>query len=526
MVLLNENIDNAYPWYRAKNIFVRGYVYHNNTLLTKQELADYFNVPTISDFQERLKDSNGAFSVIILQDIDIWLAVDNIRSFPIFFAKNREEWIVSDSAELIKEKINASLDEKSITEFLGMGYVLDDRTLFSDIYQIRASSYVHLSLLTYSANEYNWYITELYLNQTYDHLFQNAIKVFTETFQRSFLTIGSSTPVLALSAGYDSRLIACMLKKFGFQNTICYSYGRKNNYESYVSKKIADKLHFKWIFVEYNDKTIEGYLQHEIFQSYYKYSANASSMFFMQEFFAIKELKEKSLIPKDSVFLSGHCGDFLGGSQLRKYHVESNSSIDVLKQKIFDDKFNMDSSKRFKKEIINSIHQSLIRSYSNFPNSYSYSVYEDWDMKEKLSKLITNSLNVYHFFGYRNVIPFWDKELVTFFSRLPYYYKVNTCLYQEVLIQHFFSPYGLDIYLKREEVKRNWILDRVKKMIRNILPYWIVERRLLLFDNIFYKEITMPMLNEMKQHKYKYQPALYLFNSYLVQWYVYKTRES
>ena len=62
-------------------------------------------------------------------------------------------------------------------------------------------------------------------------------------------------------------------------------------------------------------------------------------------------------------------------------------------------------------------------------------------------------------------------------------------------------------------------------MIRNILPYWIVEERLLLFDNIFYKEITMPMLNQMKQHKYKYQPALYLFNSYLVQWYVYKIKK-
>ena len=48
----------------------------------------------------------------------------------------------------------------------------------------------------------------------------------------------------------------------------------------------------------------------------YPYVSGLSSMFFMQEYFAVKYLKESHIIPDDSVFIPGFSGDVLAGSHL------------------------------------------------------------------------------------------------------------------------------------------------------------------------------------------------------------------
>jgi asparagine synthase (glutamine-hydrolysing) len=93
--------------------------------------------------------------------------------------------------------------------------------------------------------------------------------------------------------------------------------------------------------VEYNREKIHNYLSDKTFAEYYPYASRATSMFFMQEYFAVKHLKENKLIPDDSVFIPGHSGDFLGGSQLNKYNISENESIESLSAKILKDKFSL-----------------------------------------------------------------------------------------------------------------------------------------------------------------------------------------
>ena len=57
--------------------------------------------------------------------------------------------------------------------------------------------------------------------------------------------------LIRLSGGNDSRLIACLCKKFGLDNVTCFTYGREDSFEVAISKKVASALGYMWYFVEY-----------------------------------------------------------------------------------------------------------------------------------------------------------------------------------------------------------------------------------------------------------------------------------
>ena len=70
---------------------------------------------------------------------------------------------------------------------------------------------------------------------------------------KEILNKHSEKIVVPLSAGYDSRLIISALHHLNAKNII-YSYGKKNNFESKIARQIANKLNYKWYFVELSNK--------------------------------------------------------------------------------------------------------------------------------------------------------------------------------------------------------------------------------------------------------------------------------
>src|SRR4029077_5484177 len=70
--------------------------------------------------------------------------------------------------------------------------------------------------------------------------------------------VGDRTIVVPMSGGYDSRLIGVSLRDLGCRKVICYSYGVPGNWESRISRELADYLGFPWLFVPYTgDRWIE-----------------------------------------------------------------------------------------------------------------------------------------------------------------------------------------------------------------------------------------------------------------------------
>jgi asparagine synthase (glutamine-hydrolysing) len=515
----------GFSWFKKENIFVKGYLFDkNNSFYEKEELFEYFKgITNIQSFENKIKQANGLFTVIIKNEDSVFFAVDRLRMFPIFYFIENEDIFISDDVEHLRLQNKLyEFDEKSVSEFLATAYVTSSKTLVKNIFQVQAGAYFHFYNTTIFSKTYYSYFFSEEKSSSFEKLCNKLPEILDEVFKRQIDTFKKRTVVIPLSGGFDSRLIAVMLKKFDYQNVVCYTYGRKNNIEISISKQVAKTLDFKWILIEYTEDLIKNYLNDKSFQDYFKFSANYNTMFFMQEYFAVKYLKDNNLVPQDSIFIPGHSGDFIAGSQLAKNDgLGKKTSIKKIVNAIYKTKYNIiKPEKRFRKPFKSEISTFVTKSYQENRNLKAYSVYEDWDFKEKISKYLINSINVYNFFGYEFRLPFWDSILVDFFKNIPYEFRLHKLLYDKVLTDIYFEKYDISFKNEIQTSAFKTKIQSVKNLIRPFLPSKMKQKLLEKNDIIFYKNITEKMIDDLKKNGKEYYPATNSYNSNILQWYI------
>ncbi len=522
--LLLVHNKGVFTWQESKNLHVKGYLFdRNGRFYENKGLLEYFSgIESFADIDERVSFANGCFSVVYSDNEDIYIGCDIIRSFPVFYRMHKGEWIVSDSANLLLKDFGSfEVNETAWQEFLATGYVTGNETLINEIKQVQSGELIHLKKDDLKRKFYFSFRANLTMEGEYEELKARGIKVFDETFQRFIDSLQGKTVVVPLSGGYDSRLIAVMLKKHAYKNVICMTYGRPENPEIKISQKVAEILGFKWICVEYNEKLISGYLKDPYFKEYYPFSSNLFTMFFLQEYFAIRYLKEAKLVPDDSIFVPGHAGDFIGGSHLSKYgNLLELETPKEIANRIFFNMYNyVRPEGKIKEGILDRIEKSLEEKFTG-ENDLAYSIQEDWDFKEKLAKFNTNSVSTYTFFGYGFRLPFWDKELVSFFKNLPLHMKINKYLYDDIITNEFFEPEGVNFNEELQASEEIMKKQRFKNRIKYFLPQYLLRMFLTRLDNLFYYEITRELVEDLSEKGKKIRIFNNSYNSLIIQWYL------
>ena len=521
MITLENN--KGCKWYNKNGIYTKGYLFdRKNNLIKNHELIAYFKgVKDPDHFVQCLKEANGLFSVIIDNGDEVLVSVDRARCFPLFYTIREKRIIISDSAEAILQKTGSGLlDEVATGNFLAAGYVTGSRTIIRNISQIQAGEYIYFCKGKISKDFYHTFIPERISEFSTSDLAKNIMKCIDALSERTGILLKNKVAVIPLSSGYDSRFIAAILKNIGIKDAICFTYGRKNNHEIDISKKVAEKLGYRWLFVEYNKDLIEGYLENPIFHRFYKYSANYSAMFFMQEYFAVKFLTESNLIPANSVFIPGHSGDVLAGGHLWE-DINEKTDTTRLADLIYEKNYILNKpSGAVRKVLIGEIYKNL-RS-SMFP----FALYQDWELKERHAKFIVNSANIYNFFGYEYIMPLWDLDLLDFFTVLPYRYRIFKNFYNDILKKHIFSLPGLNFNSENLPSDRLIRIQLLKNRVKRYIPEILKKPFYHHPDPFFYKEITGYMINDMIKRKYKVNTRVQYENAYIVQWYMCKVVEN
>jgi asparagine synthase (glutamine-hydrolysing) len=516
-------------WSRKGNLYARGYIFGpDGQLYSGTGLVGYFaGIKSYTDFEEKVIYANGCFSVIYNEGVNLYAASDSIRAFPLFYKREEEGWIISDDPYIfIKDDKNAELNKIAAIEFLATGFVTGDETLIQGIRQIQAGEIIRIEATELNKKFFFSYRTALSSDSEYNEFRLKGVEIFNEAFRRFISGLNGRTVVVPLSGGFDSRLIVAMLKKNNYEKVICFTYGRQGNPEIEVSRKAAEILRYQWIYIEYTHELISNYLHDEIFKKYYTYAGKLVSMFFMQEYFAVKYLKENKLIPDDSIFAPGHSGDFLGGSQLFKHgNLGLFENSKELSKRIYKVKYcYLRPGPGNKEMVLGRIQKSLEEKFT-WNADLSYSIHEDWDFKEKLAKFNFNSSAIYTYFGYEFRFPFWDRELIIFFKNLPLHVKINKYLYDDILCEEFFEP--LDLNFEHElqpsetEVKR----QRYKNQIKYFLPEFVKRLFMTRADNLFYKEITQDMVDDLALKGKRIRIHGNFYNSLIIQWYLEDTME-
>ena len=216
------------PWKEVKfngiRYYLKGNVFFNKKLLSPEELAEQL-CPLIGKEDETqetevgdlLKGLNGEFAIVVETGNRIFCAVDKLRSVPLFYTAAKGNFIVSDDAYYLKDKINPHLNEKNAAEFLVAGYVTGNETLFDGIKQIRNAEF-----LTYQKKEYRLKTVGYFrfLHEDYYELPENKLlEMLDQAFVNAFSRLIESTEkqrkklVVPLSGGLGFAHYCCNVKK-------------------------------------------------------------------------------------------------------------------------------------------------------------------------------------------------------------------------------------------------------------------------------------------------------------------------
>lgn len=509
------------PWYSVDNIRVTGFIRKGNKYLTDNELLNYFtDIDTIQKFEQLLKEANGQFSVIIRTKDEIWAATDRLRNYPLFYTRINGGFVISDDCYKLAEELpEKCLNPAAVDCFLATGYVLNNLTLIKNIFQVEAGEYIKagdsFSRKFYHDIYYAPVVKKDFSTSAYE--LNNLISV---VFRNHFQALSDKFIVIPLSGGFDSRLVASMCSKYHPENVLCYTYGTENNCEVAPAKEVARRLGFKWINIIYNSGLIEGYLNDDLFKNYYPYVSNLSSMFFMQEYFAVKYIKENRLVPENSVFIPGFCGDVLAGCNLFP-SMNKSANKEQIAMVIYKEFFRLTKPNRSKTASI----IKLICDKIPHGKNEIWKIFEGWDHKEPKAKFNVNSAKVFSFFEYNFVLPLWDSQLEDFFSTLPFQFKLDKKLYDYVLTEYVFKDLNLNLSNELNPLPIQKSIQRVKERVKDFVPNKIKDQFITHRSPVFYDEITRVMIEDMGSGRVIHPRQSNYYNSYITQWYLLKTKE-
>ncbi len=510
--------NNPYKWTYSDNAYFIGYVVDNDNVFRQNAAIDKI---TSSDH----KINSGIYSFIKVRNDKVLISNDINNYFPVFcYYKSGSGWIICDSFEKILQFKDFEINHDIVPAFETAGFVPDKFTLDKKIIKSRAGYKLILQNdgNFYYQGDYYW-ITKNFYDRSFNQLLELTNKEIFESGERMIRFLNGRMAVVPLSGGFDSRLIACLLKKFAYKNVICFTYG-KYTHETCLSKKVAETLGFKWYFIDYTQLNYSGYTKDETFLRYASDYANGYCMPYLQEYFAVKYLKENNIIDEDAVFLPGHSGDYLGGSYVNKTALTDKTDF-KLANHLAEKYFYFRKKNHKEHSQIRQIISETLKEYKSFENividgKFNQTV-EDWDIKEKLAKFIVRSCFVFTFFGYEHYLLYWDINLLNYFRKIPFKYRENKKLYDKCLIQKFFV--SEQIYFGEKEIKSGRLklyYQKFKDNIRYFFPWKIVLVKMKKFDWMNYYVFTRDMNEEIFSETGKYLKNFKTFNAVICRWYL------
>lgn len=439
-IRLDQNF--GFEWFSDKGYYVRGYAYANSELLENQRFIDFLEQAIeFKGLKDTLRSLNGVFSIVIAKDEGYVLASDSVRSMPIYYAVSQGSLAISDNARTAASMIkNTDICDVGIEEYRHIGYVLENRTLYSEVYQVEAGTIVELFEGNIRITPYTEYRIDY--GRTADDCLKSLEAAFIESTKRLIESAKGRQIVVPLSGGRDSRAIVVFLHKLNYKNVLCFTYGKKTSQEYKISKEVADKLNFRHEFIEY-DSSSWGEVFNEDNISTLRYMSNGVSLPHYQDFFAINMLKKTEKISQDAVVVPGHSGDLIGGSHLRG---ERESYI--CRNGLYMDAAEIIYAKHYHTPVYSSAsHKERISNQLRRLSSRHYAPSEIWNITNRQAKYIINSVRIYEKLGHEYRLPLFDTEITEACLSMPLQFRVDRVLYNEFL-DGVFDEFNIKIHSK------------------------------------------------------------------------------
>ncbi|MDX2415466.1 MAG: asparagine synthetase B family protein [Bacteroidales bacterium] len=516
-----KKLLSKYKWYTNQQFSCCGFLILGDKYIRGKEIEDYFTpAGNLNQFEEKLKAANGQFAIICEIDGKVIAACDRLRTIPLFYNITNNELALSDSAHtLLNIMPEPCINNRATESILLCGYALNNTSLIEELYQVEAGEYIVIDTEPKRV-QYNDFLAKPEISIQHKYPENTLVKTLDTVFASHLSALKDRMIAIPLSGGFDSRLISLMCSRYHPDNLIAFTYGTRNSPEISLAKKVANKLAINWVPVYYDEDCIKDFALSQTFESYYSYSSELNSIFFMQDYFAVLHLSDKGLIDKNTVFLPGHTGDVLSGGHLSP---GQNITLDrkEISKLIFNKHFQYTRTNRStKSDILSQIEEKI-----PFKALPAYRIIENWEYTERQSKMIINSASVFSFFGFEWILPLWDLRLINYFGNLAFEDKIYSNLYRKVLSENFFEEAGINFKLEFDPTPRLIKQQLLKESIKKLLPRFIVNSLVSNADHLNYKDITSQLKSEITEEYRRPPKQKNYYNAYLAQFLLSKSTQ-
>jgi len=458
------------------SVWACGSAYYNGKWLDSEGLSCLFlrEVPPLTEL-------NGSWTVVWSDETELHIAVDRVRSIPLFYAVDGGTLYVSDDAYWIGSEIGCNeVDKVAQLEYLLAGYVTGDQTLSHRIKQVQSGGIVQLNRAgdTWQAEPRRYFLfshrePELDRKQ----LVERFTEVIDDVSARMIDWLQDRPVALPLSGGYDSRLIALMLYRHGYKDVMAFSYGRPGNYDSVVSKSVADALDMRWEFVEYsNEKWFQWYRCSEM-KAYIKGCDGMCAYPYITSWPAVFELHNRGLVSPDTVFIPGiFLGFLFGGRTPLALGQMEHPNKEMVCRAIFQNNYKFwrlnehpaDGYGIGQEVFLDRIQRIISANHCESPESAA-DAYEMWEWQERQAKSIANVVRTYDYWGYSWYQPSVDSKLINLGMDLPLRYRLGKSLMKEYVNDLYAAVPGHSELLPVKSVKKPvWVANFAVRVIAGV----------------------------------------------------------
>lgn len=514
--MLNEYIKQE--WHQSGHVMARGYAWWQGELLTGKAIAQKLNeCQQQSDILDLLKGLNGLFACYGEVGQCCFAAVDIVRSIPLFYHMGRAERAMPWNA------LQTSAFESwyAVDDGLAkMEFVEGHETLHEDWQQLRAGECWFWTKADRTPIIKN-FLDYQPAKRMVDHQKapHDALATILEESARKLAEYANGkTIVIPLSGGYDSRLILASLVKIHYPRIATFTYGDPDSYEVQIAEKVAKQLGVSWQFVHYTTELFSSLLDAD-FQGYFTNACNGVSVPQEQDYFALRMLLKQNPEWSNAVFAPGYCGDFHAGSFIpddfyaKKWKKRPVSLREYAWQKHVRNRQQP-------------VHPSFMPNHIEEPSGYEgfLGQYEEWLIRERIAKYTANGLRAYEHFGLKWYLPLWDHAFHFFSLSLPYAYRQDRKLYNQVCEEQYFKPLGISFKAQYFDAKysarnwRSWMRNTLPTPVKTVLKNWFLSGNFKDVNNL--DQFSHLVAEQMGKQKAKNTPV----NQVLGEWVLHLAR--
>ena len=518
MAFTLKNTFEKYHWVTNENIFVTGFISSGEKYISGdaflKEVSE--NSASFENFKKFAEQLNGQFAIVVFKKTEKWAFCSHTWSYPLFYKydNNNNVYISDNPQKLLSREQEPEPHSFTKLYFQVFGVTPGNSTLKNGIFQVQPGELIRFGKNKSETFPFSLFSLTNKKTESETVSEERLQNILMAVFEKYFNYLKNKPILLPLTKGYDSRLLGCLLKEFGHRDVICATWGRNQNMEHETAQKVASQLGYEHIFIDYSKEVPNGFTRTQTFEDFIGYSGHFSSMPFLQDYFAIRTLKNKKIIDNQTIALPGHPGDFLRGSHLDSKMTANDSSYMI--SKIIDA---FGSSFPLRTDEEKRIREYISQTFFARKDESLWKNYEQWDYEERQCKFIGNSSLVFPFFGLESMMPLFDLEILRFFQKVPVEQKLGAKLYNNTLETFFFKKHQVDFDLKSSN-HDGIIFNPFKNKLLKITPHAIKKWYYPLEDPIFYHEITKELQASEKSFSYKHPLMPHRFNSYIIQWYL------